>query len=118
MHAHIHTRTHTTDQPPRIYNLGSGSSRTISDFVGLLEQHMGTKVLRRYVQMPPLGDLISNRANTSRALRDLGFAPRVPLEEGVPRFVAWFRGYYNESLGDCGGGGSAWPADWSNQPAR
>jgi UDP-glucuronate 4-epimerase len=43
--------------------------------------------------LPP-GDVLETRAYVTDLRRDVGFAPATPLEEGVRRFVAWYRDYY------------------------
>jgi UDP-glucuronate 4-epimerase len=58
--------------------------------VELLEQTMGVKA--QVERLPPQpGDVPITYADVSRARRDLGYAPRVTLEDGLQRFVAWFR---------------------------
>jgi UDP-glucuronate 4-epimerase len=48
------------------------------------------------VQLGPLppGDVVRTCADIEASTRDLGFEPKTPIEEGLPRFVAWYREYH------------------------
>jgi UDP-glucuronate 4-epimerase len=61
--------------------------------VGLLEEALGRKA---EVQMLPMqaGDVERTYADISAIAADLGYAPTTAIEVGVPRFVAWYRGYH------------------------
>jgi UDP-glucuronate 4-epimerase len=61
-------------------------------FVAALEQATGKKARVDYAPMQA-GDVERTEADIARARRDLGFAPKVSLEEGLARFVAWLRDY-------------------------
>ena len=62
-------------------------------FVDLIEQACGRPAIRELAEMQP-GDVKETYADIEPARRDLGFAPRVPIDEGIPRFVAWYRDYH------------------------
>ena len=74
----------------RILNLGESEPIRLSDLVGALEQATGceARVDRRPV---PAGDVDRTFADVSRARELLGYEPRVSLDEGLQRFVAWYR---------------------------
>jgi UDP-glucuronate 4-epimerase len=59
----------------------------------VLEGVLGRKAERRILPMQP-GDVVSTRADTEALQRDTGFAPTMPIEDGVPRFVSWYREFY------------------------
>ncbi|MGD0143189.1 MAG: NAD-dependent epimerase/dehydratase family protein [Rhizomicrobium sp.] len=78
------------DAPHRIYNLGNNHPETVLDLIAAIESATGKKALIEDANGPP-GDVRETYADIARAARDFGFAPSVPLGEGIRRFVAWFR---------------------------
>ncbi|HWA90059.1 MAG TPA: NAD-dependent epimerase/dehydratase family protein [Rhizomicrobium sp.] len=77
----------------RLYNLGNHKPETVNDLIAIIERATGRAAKLDYQDGPP-GDVIETYADITRAARDFGFAPRVPLAEGIPRFVDWFRRYH------------------------
>jgi UDP-glucuronate 4-epimerase len=78
--------------PPafRIYNLGGSRATTLRQLVDLISDALGkTPVVEWRPEQP--GDMQHTMADVSLAGRALGYAPRVPIEEGIRRFVGWFR---------------------------
>lgn len=74
----------------RVYNLGGSRTTTLGRLVELLEDALGKKaILDRKPDQP--GDVPITFADVSRAGAELGYAPRVPIEEGIVRFVRWYR---------------------------
>ena len=81
-------------QPPhRLYNLGNHRSEPLRRLVELVEQAVGRKATIELAPMQP-GDARTSFADIASATRDLGFLPRVSIDEGVPRFVDWYREYH------------------------
>jgi UDP-glucuronate 4-epimerase len=78
--------------PHRIYNLGNHRSEELERFVGVLERALGLTARRQLVPMQP-GDVPATYADIAAAARDFGFQPRTTIDEGLPKFVAWYRGY-------------------------
>ena len=78
--------------PHRIYNLGNSHPESVKDLIRAIEDATGKTARIEHAEGPP-GDVRETYANISRAARDFGFAPTVPLAEGIRRFVAWFRTY-------------------------
>jgi UDP-glucuronate 4-epimerase len=82
----------TEVMPPghEVYNLGESAVTTLSELVGLLERAIGrVAVLNRLPTQP--GDVVRTYADISRARAVLGYAPAVPIVEGIPRFVEWYQ---------------------------
>jgi len=75
--------------PFRIYNIGNDRPVALSRFIELLERRLGRTAPKRFLPMQP-GDVIATHADISAVARDLGYAPKIGLEEGLARFVAWF----------------------------
>ena len=61
--------------------------------VALIEQACGRKAETRLLDMQP-GDVRDTYADISAIQRDLGFKPTTPIDEGVPKFVDWYREYH------------------------
>ena len=80
--------------PLRLYNLGNTHPVNVSHFVTTLERALGKRALREYVSVPQTGDVMRTHADVSRAAEDLGYAPRVALDEGLRRFADWFLTHY------------------------
>ncbi len=73
-----------------IFNLGESQTVTLSRLIELLEQSLGVKaVIQREAPQP--GDVPRTFADISKARARLGYAPKIRIEQGIPRFVEWFR---------------------------
>ncbi len=79
--------------PHRLYNLGNHRSEELVRFIGLIEQAVGRKARIEMLPMQP-GDVKETYADIEGARRDLGFDSRTTIDEGIPRFVEWFRAYH------------------------
>ncbi|MDQ3696598.1 MAG: GDP-mannose 4,6-dehydratase [Gemmatimonadota bacterium] len=82
----------TATMPPghEVYNLGESATTTLTQLVSLIERAVGREAILD--RLPPqAGDVIRTYADISRACAALGYAPSVPIEAGIPRFVDWFR---------------------------
>jgi UDP-glucuronate 4-epimerase len=75
-----------------IYNIGNNRPVQLMRFIEILEDAIGRKAEKIFEPMQP-GDVRATYANIDALARDYGFAPRTRLEEGVPRFVDWYRAY-------------------------
>jgi len=79
--------------PHALYNIGNHRSEQLMKVIGLLEQACGRKAELEMLPMQP-GDVYKTFADISAISRDLGYAPTTSIEEGVPRFVDWYRDYH------------------------
>ena len=79
--------------PWQLYNIGNHTPIELMHLIELLEQELGREAIRNYLPMQP-GDVPTTYADITDLTRDVGFTPTTPIEEGVRRFVAWYRGYY------------------------
>ena len=78
--------------PARVLNIGNHRSEEVRDLVALLEQGLGRAAIVRSVPRPAT-DVEETHADVAAIGALTGFAPRTALAEGIPRFVAWFKGW-------------------------
>lgn len=83
----------TSSAPWRLYNIGNSQTIELGHFLATLEKLLGKKALVELAPMQP-GDVQSTWADVGDLQRLTGFAPATPLEEGLGRFVRWYRAYY------------------------
>ena len=76
----------------RIYNIGNNRPVELGRFIEIVEEAVGKKAEKIMEPMQP-GDVHATYANIDALARDHGFAPTTRLEEGIPRFVKWYRDY-------------------------
>ncbi|HEX8365515.1 MAG TPA: SDR family NAD(P)-dependent oxidoreductase [Allosphingosinicella sp.] len=79
--------------PHRLYNIGNHRSEELTRMIGLIEQACGRQAEKRLLPMQP-GDVRDTFADISAIERDLDFCPTTSIDEGVPKFVAWYRDYH------------------------
>jgi UDP-glucuronate 4-epimerase len=79
--------------PARIYNIGNHRPEELTHVVALLEKELGRTAQKDMLPMQP-GDVLETFADVTDLMRDTGFAPSTPIEEGVRGFVAWYREHY------------------------
>jgi UDP-glucuronate 4-epimerase len=74
-----------------IFNLGESQTVTLNRLIELLEESLGRKAIIQ--RLPPqAGDVPLTFADISKSRRELAYAPKVKIEQGIPLFVEWFRG--------------------------
>ncbi len=79
--------------PHRIYNLGNHRPEKLLDFIAVLERALGRTAKKELLPLQP-GDVPESFADIESARRDLGFEPKTTIEEGIGRFVAWYKRYH------------------------
>ena len=82
--------------PHRIFNIGNHTPIELGRFIEVIETAVGKTAAKRMLPMQP-GDVPATFADVSRLAAAVGFAPRTPIEDGIGRFVAWYREYYGVS---------------------
>ena len=85
----------TSNAPWRIYNIGRGESVELLRYIEVLEASLGKKAKLNLLPLQP-GDLLDTCADVDDLANDLGYKPETSLEEGVEKFIAWYRTYYSE----------------------
>jgi UDP-glucuronate 4-epimerase len=86
------------DHPPetgeaRLFNIGDSRPVPLMRMIEVLEQAIGKTAEKRFLPMQP-GDVCATYADISRLNALTGYRPKVTLEEGLPRFVEWWRAFY------------------------
>ena len=79
--------------PYRIYNIGNNQKVDLMRYIEVLEKYLGKTAEKNFMPIQP-GDVPATYANVDDLIRDVGFKPNTPIEEGIKRFVAWYREYY------------------------
>jgi len=87
----------TSKAPYRIYNIGNNNPVELMYLIETIEKSLGRVAEKRMLPLQP-GDVPATYANVDALVRDVGFAPKTPIETGVANFVAWYREYFQ--IGD------------------
>ena len=77
----------------KIYNIGCSHPVKLMDFISTLEQAFGKIAQKEFLPMQA-GDVYQTYADCSALERDMGYRPKVTLQEGINKFVEWYN-YYN-----------------------
>ena len=80
--------------PYKIYNIGNNSPVPLMRFINSIEAALGKEAEKIYMDMQP-GDVLRTYADVSDLERDINFKPSTSIENGVLRFVEWYKEYYN-----------------------
>lgn len=83
----------TSNVPYRVFNIGNNNPVQLLDFIGAIEEALGQKAEKRLLPLQD-GDVPATYANTDQLNDWVGFVPGTTVQEGVARFVAWYRDYY------------------------
>jgi UDP-glucuronate 4-epimerase len=85
----------SSSAPYRLYNIGNHSPAQLLDYIACIERATGRIAKKKFLPLQP-GDVPATFADIDDLRTDVGFEPKIPLEEGVKRFVAWYREFYGE----------------------
>jgi UDP-glucuronate 4-epimerase len=88
-----HPNPATSSAPWRLYNIGSNNPVELGRFIEVLEDALGKKAEKIMLPLQP-GDVPDTYADVQSLVDDIGYRPATSLEEGVARFVEWYRAYY------------------------
>ena len=81
------------DYDYEIFNLGKGSPDELGYMIDTIEKYMGIKAKKNLLPMQP-GDVMITYSDTSKAKKMLGYDPKITLDDGIKKFVEWFKEYY------------------------
>ena len=79
--------------PYRVFNIGNNNPVQLLDFIAAIERHTGKTAIKDLQDIQP-GDVPATYADVSELAQWTGFTPATPIDEGVGRFVAWYRSYF------------------------
>ena len=88
----------TSQAPYRIYNIGNNKPVQLLYVIEVLEKCLGKKAEKNLLPMQP-GDVLATYADIDALADDVGFRPNTSIEEGIARFVDWYREFYNVPKG-------------------
>jgi UDP-glucuronate 4-epimerase len=84
----------TEGEPPTaLYNLGNSQAEDLTHFISVLEDALGKKAIVDLQPMQP-GDVPETFADIEASTHDLGYKPTTSIEQGIPRFVSWYKAYH------------------------
>jgi len=84
----------TSYAPYRIYNIGNNNPENLMRFIAVLENALGLEAQKVFLDMQA-GDVPATYADIDDLYSAVGFKPRTGIEEGVSRFIEWYKSYYN-----------------------
>jgi UDP-glucuronate 4-epimerase len=79
--------------PYRVFNIGNSEPVALMDFIGALEAALGREAIKDFQPIQP-GDVVATFADTAKLESWTGVSPGTSITDGVGRFVAWYRGYF------------------------
>lgn len=83
----------TSSAPYRVYNIGNSHPVTLISYIEAIEKALGITAIKNLMPMQP-GDVLETSADTQALFDAIGFKPQTSVEEGVKRFVDWYRDFY------------------------
>ena len=83
----------TSNAPDRLYNIGNNQPVELGHFIEVLEGCLGKKANKNMLPIQA-GEVLVTCADADDLMRDVGFRPSTSIQEGLLRFVEWYRGYY------------------------
>jgi len=83
----------TSVAPYKIYNIGNNNSVELSHFIEVIEDKLGKKAIKEYLDLQP-GDVPATIANIDDLARDVDFHPSTKIEYGIDQFIKWYLDYY------------------------
>ncbi|MGB2790797.1 MAG: NAD-dependent epimerase [Dokdonella sp.] len=83
----------SSSAPYRVYNIGNHQPVELSRYIEVIEECLGRKAEKILLPLQP-GDVPDTCADVEELARDTGYAPATSVEQGVARFVDWYRDYY------------------------
>ena len=81
----------------RVFNIGDSRPVGLMDMIAILERALGREAVKRMRPMQP-GDVTATFADISRLNALCGYAPKVTLEAGLPKFVEWYQTFQRDSV--------------------
>jgi UDP-glucuronate 4-epimerase len=83
----------TSFAPYRVFNIGNNKPVELLKFIEVLEEKIGKKAIKNFMPIQP-GDVPETYADINALEKEIGFRPSTSIEEGIGKFVNWYRDYY------------------------
>jgi len=83
----------TSKAPWKVYNIGNNNPCSLMHYIEVLEDCLGMKAEKNMLPLQP-GDVPYTYADTDDLMNDVGYKPTTTVEEGMAKFVEWYRDYY------------------------
>jgi UDP-glucuronate 4-epimerase len=83
----------TSSAPYRLYNIGNNNPVTLMHFIECIEKALGKKAEKNFLPIQP-GDVPKTFANIDNLARDVGYNVSTEIEDGIARFIDWYRAFY------------------------
>jgi len=83
----------TDAAPYKVYNIGNNNPVKLMDFISTIEKHLGKEAVKNFMPMQP-GDVYATYADVDALIKDVGYKPDTDIDEGIGKFVEWFKGEY------------------------
>ena len=80
--------------PWNIFNIGNNKPTELEYFISLIEKNLDKKAIKNYLKMQP-GDVEETAADISKLNQITGFVPSTSIEDGIPKFISWYRTFHN-----------------------
>lgn len=79
--------------PYRVYNIGNNNKEQLLRYIQVLEECLGKKADKNFMPLQP-GDVPATYANVDDLVKDFDYKPNTSIEDGIARFVRWYKDYY------------------------
>ena len=80
--------------PWEVFNIGNNKPTELEYFISLIEKNLNKKAIKNYLEMQP-GDVEETAADISKLNKMTGFVPSTSIEDGIPKFISWYRTFHN-----------------------
>jgi UDP-glucuronate 4-epimerase len=83
----------SSSAPFKLYNIGNGNPVKLTDYIEAIEKALEKKAIKNLLPMQP-GDVLKTFADVSALEKDFAYKPKTQIEDGVKKFIKWYRAYY------------------------
>ena len=83
----------TSKAPYRLYNIGSNNPCELLRYIEIIEECVGKKAIKNMLPLQP-GDVPATYADVEALIKDVDYKPSTTIEEGVAKFVSWYKDFY------------------------
>ena len=87
-------KNYISSAPYRIFNIGNSQPRILNDYISILEKLLDKKAIKNYLPLQK-GDIVSTASDTNILYDWINFKPETTIEEGIERFVNWYKKFYS-----------------------